>query len=216
MHEEATTMMRRCVAAWIAGSTLCGSAHAAANDWAFRVLLDGRPIGQHRFTVSDQGEERRVTSQANFAVRILGFSAYEYRHTAVEQWRGDCLTELTAATDDDGKGSEVRATLAGDTLHVIADQAVQPLNGCVMTFAYWNPAIRTQTRLLNPQTGRFEPVQITEAGTGLLDVRGVPTLATRVRITGLSAAIDVWYSPQGEWLGLDSLVNGRHKLSYRL
>jgi hypothetical protein len=157
-----------------------------------------------------------VTSHANFAVRILGFNAYQYRHTAVEQWQGDCLTALTAATDDDGKDTEVRATRAGETLNVVADQTVQPLNGCVMTFAYWNPAIRTQTRLLNPQTGRFEPVQITEAGSGLLDVRGVPTPATRIRITGLSAAIDVWYSPQGEWLGLDSLVNGRHKLSYRL
>jgi hypothetical protein len=209
-------MMRRYVAAWIACSALCASKHAAAADWTFRVLLDGRPIGQHHFTVTDQGEERRVTSQASFAVRFLGFNAYEYRHKAVEQWRGDCLTALTAVTDDDGKGTEVRATLAGDTLVVAADRAMQPLNGCVMTYAYWNPAIRTQTRLLNPQTGRVESVQITQVDSGLIDVRGVSTLATRLRIAGPSAPIDVWYSPQGEWLGLDSLVSGRHKLSYRL
>ena len=42
------------------------------------------------------------------------------------------------------------------------------------------------------------------------------THQSQFRITGPSAPIVVWYSPQGEWLGLDSIVGGKHKLSYRL
>ena len=203
-------------AAWIACVALCGPAQAVAGEWTFRALLDGKPIGQHRFTVSEQGNERTVTSQADFAVRFLGFTAYQYTHTAVEQWRGDCLTALVARTNDDGRSVDVRAEQNGDRLDVIVGGAQENLTGCVMTFAYWNPAIRTQTRLLNPQTGRVETVQVSRVGGGSIDVRGLQTPAIQFRITGPSAAILVWYSPQGEWLGLDSIVGGKHKLSYRL
>ncbi|MEP7294963.1 MAG: DUF6134 family protein [Burkholderiales bacterium] len=176
---------------------------AGAAEWKFRALLDDQPIGTHRFSVATRGDERTLLSEASFAVRFLGFTAYRYSHIATEQWRGDCLTALTATTDDDGKPSQVR--IDGE-----------PLKGCAMSFAYWNPLIRTQTRLLNAQTGRFETVQISRVGSGTLDVRGVPTAATRWRITGPANPIDIWYSPQGDWIGLDSTVAGGRKLSYRL
>ena len=209
-------MMARIVAALIACAALWGPSQAVAGDWTFRALLDGKPIGRHQFTVSGRGDERTVTSQADFAVRFLGFTAYQYTHAATEHWRGDCLTALTAKTNDGGKSNEVRAEQNGDGLEVIAGAAPQHLKGCVMTFAYWNPAIRTQTRLLNPQTGRVETVQVNRVGDGSIDVRGVATPATQFRISGPAEPITVWYSPQGEWLGLDSIVGGKHKLSYRL
>ena len=53
-------------------------------------------------------------------------------------------------------------------------------------------------------------------GNDTIDVRGQPTTATRWRITGPARPVDVWYSAQGEWIGLDSTVAGGRKLSYRL
>ena len=191
-----------------------------AGEWNFRALLDGKPIGQHRFSVthvgSALGDERRVISEASFAVKFLGITAYRYRHKATEQWRGECLTALTATTDDDGKASSVRTEADGEALSVKTAAATQSLSGCVMTFAYWNPAIQTQTRLLNAQTGKAEVVQVNRIGSGSVEVRGQPVAATRFRITGPAEPIDVWYSAQGEWIGLDSLVAGGRKLSYRL
>ena len=196
-------------------------------EWNFRALLDGKPIGQHRFSVTAYagakagavgalGDERRVISEASFAVKFLGVTAYRYRHKATEQWRGDCLTALAASTDDDGKASSVRTEADGEALSVKTAAATQSLSGCVMTFAYWNPAIQTQTRLLNAQTGKAEVVQVNRIGSGSVEVRGQPVAATRFRITGPAEPIDVWYSAQGEWIGLDSLVAGGRKLSYRL
>ena len=196
-------------------------------EWNFRALLDGKPIGQHRFSVTAYagtkvgaagtlGDERRVISEASFAVKFLGITAYRYRHKATEQWRGECLTALTATTDDDGKASSVRTEADGEALSVKTAAATQSLSGCVMTFAYWNPAIQTQTRLLNAQTGKAESVQVSRIGSGSVEVRGQPVAATRFRITGAAEPIDVWYSAQGEWIGLDSLVAGGRKLSYRL
>ena len=52
-------------------------------EWNFRALLDGKPISQHRFSVTAYagakagaigalGDERRVISEASFAVKFLG------------------------------------------------------------------------------------------------------------------------------------------------
>ena len=203
----------------IGALTASGAAQAetpVSGDWNFRALLNGKPIGQHRFSVTAQGDERRVVSEASFAVKILGITAYRYRHKATEQWRGDCLATLSATTDDDGTASSVRTEAQGEGLSVTSGATTQSLQGCVMSFAYWNPAIQTQARLLNAQTGKIETVQVSRVGSGSVEVRGQPVAATQFRITGPAAPIDVWYSAQGEWIGLDSIVAGGRKLSYRL
>jgi hypothetical protein len=201
----------------------CGAAFATgpgSGDWNFRVLLDDAPIGEHRFVltaVSASGDERKLASEASFAVKLLGLTVYRYRHSATELWRGDCLRQLTSKTDDDGTPEKVNADAAGDGgLSVAGPKGTQSVDGCVMSFAYWHPGIRQQERLLNAQNGKLEAVQMSRAGSGTVEVRGQQVAATRWRIATPAQPIDVWYSQQGEWVGLDSTVSGGRKLSYRL
>jgi len=202
--------------AWSALAAAAGAPPADASQWTFRVLLDGTPIGEHRFsaTPSADGLERTLLSEATFAVRWLGVTLYRYQHRAVERWRGDCLVTLAADTDDNGQRTRVTAALRGDLFEVSAP-APQNARGCVMSFAYWNPALRSQQRLLNSQTGRIEPVRITPIGAATLDLGERAVDATGWRIAGLPQPIDVWYSPQGDWIGLDTRVDGGRLLSYR-
>jgi hypothetical protein len=156
--------------------------------WAllFTVLLDGREVGTHRFTMQGDGV---LLSEAAFTVRVLGIPAYRYRHFATERWRGDCLESLTARTDDNGEVTQVdwRASDAG----------------CTRSFAYWNPRILGESRLLNAQTGKLEPVRI------------APLDAGRYRITGRKLQIDLTYE-QGRWVGLETSTAGGRRLQYRL
>ncbi len=188
----------------------------ASGDWNFRVTLDGKPIGEHRFTLRGTGYERELVSAASFTVRFFGFTAYRYRHHAVERWQGDCLDTLDAETDDDGKPERVRLRRQGGSATIDTNDGSRVVEGCVMSFAYWTPAIRDQTRLLNAQTGVLESVRVQPLGSGTVDVHGRPVAATSFRISGMSQPIDVWYSTDGAWVGLDSIVRGGHKLSYRL
>ena len=155
----------------------------------FAVFLDGKPIGQHRFELHEAGAERRLTSAARYEVKVLGFSVYRYVHDATERWRGDCLAQLTARTDDDGE--------------LIQVGPLEPKD-CVMSFAYWNPLILKQKELLNAQTGRVEQVAVTRLGEG------------RYRISGPKNPIELQYSAEGKWIALDSTVAGGRRLSYRL
>lgn len=155
----------------------------------FAVLLDGKQIGHHRFELHEDGAERRLTSSARYEVRVLGIRVYRYVHDATERWRGDCLAQITARTDDDGE--------------LIQVGPLEP-KGCVMSFAYWNPLILKQKELLNAQTGRVEQVSVSALGEG------------RYRISGTKNPIELAYSPEGKWLALDSTVSGGRRLSYRL
>ena len=120
-------------------------------------------------------------------MRWLGIALYRYQHRAVERWRGDCLVALSADTDDNGTRTQVSAQ-AQDAQFDVTAPVPQSARGCVMSFAYWHPALRTQQRLLNAQTGRIESVRITLLGEAPLEVGARSVVATGWRIQRAGAA----------------------------
>lgn len=179
---------------------------AAQQVWSFEASLDGKPIGQHVFTLETQdGGARSLRSEARFDVKLLGITVYRYRHQALERWQGDCLRSMAADTDDNGEKLAVRLE-PGDPL----------LSGCAMSFAYWNRALLRQRELLNAQTGKLEPVRIESLPAGSIEVRGQAVEAQRWRIVALKQRIDLWYDGSGRWVGLDGTLEGGKLLSYRL
>jgi hypothetical protein len=191
-------------------------AAAASNTWTFDVLLDDKPIGYHRFTLTGEAAGREMKSEARFMVKLLFLTAYGYTHEASERWRGNCLDSVTARTDDDGEKFAVRAVREGEALAVTGARGRNVISGCAMTFAYWNPEILHQSRLLNAQTGDYEAVTIAALGDERITVRGAPIAAKRYRISGPKNPIDLWYSADREWIALESPVAGGRRLRYQL
>ena len=192
------------------------STAAAPTTWDFDVTLDGKPIGYHRFTLTGDGAEREMKIEARFAVKVLIVTAYRYAHDASERWRGNCVESLVSRTDDDGEKLAVEAQRSGEALAVTAARGRNLIDGCVMTFAYWNPDILRRSRLLNGQTGEYEAVKITALLDGTETVRGKAVTAKHYRITGPANPIDLWYAPDGTWVALESTVAGGRRLRYQL
>jgi hypothetical protein len=169
----------------------------------FDVLLDGRHVGTHRFDIREAADgARQVRSAAAFDVKFLGFVAYRYRHQADESWNDGCLRQIDATTDDNGKPSRVARSLG---------------EGCVSSYAYWDPqALLRQRALLNPQTGEVDDVRIERMADETLSVRGAKVFAERYRLRSAKLTIDLWYSKQGEWLQLVSTAGAKRELRYRL
>jgi hypothetical protein len=184
--------------------------------WEFQVFLDDAAIGHHHFVVNDKGAERELTTDARFDVKVLFINAYRYVHDASERWRGNCLASLNARTDDNGKPSAVQADQQGERVQVVSPRGREAHDGCVMSFAYWNPEILRQTRLLNSQTGQYEAVTIAAMGEERITVRGAPVQAKRYRITGPKNPIDLWYGTDNNWLALQSTLEGGRRLRYAL
>jgi hypothetical protein len=197
--------------------TMAASLPALANQtWDFRVFLDQKEIGTHRFDLVDRDGERQLTSEARMAVKVLFVTAYTYDHHDVEHWNGDCLSKLSSSTDDNGDKHRVDVQRRGGETVVQTLEGTQRLGQCVLTFAYWNPAMLQQTELLNSQDGKHVKVKITDAGADDIVVRGLKTPARRYELRSEKLSIDLWYSEQQEWLALESRTERGQKLIYKL
>lgn len=209
------TVLALLLAAPAAGSTPPPAGDAGGREWDFRVLLDGKEVGWHRWTVHADGASTDVESRASFDVRFLFLNAYRYRHEARERWRGNCLAGLEARTETNGDVEEVAAQSLGDTLLVAGPEGDARLPGCVKSFAYWNPDILGATRLLNSQTGELLPVRVTDLGRDSVEVSGRRIEATRHRLSAPGLQIDLWYAGD-RWVALEAPTPGGRKLRYEL
>ena len=193
-----------------------GAAARAGQTWDFRVFLDDKEIGTHRFDLVEQAGERQLTSRARMKVKVLLVTAYTYAHDDVEHWEGDCLSKLASTTDDNGEKHRVDVQRGAGATVVQTLEGTRRLGECVLTFAYWNPAMLRQSRLLNSQDGEYIDVTITDAGLDPIVVRGVKTPARRYELRSQKLSIDLWYSEQQQWLALESKTERGQKLIYRL
>ena len=185
-------------------------------EWDFNVYLNDRKIGKHSFKVSESAGIKQVQSEANFKYTILLIPAYRYEHQAAERWSDECLLEIDARTNANGKRIDVSGEQTGAGFRVVSGTSPAELPQCVMTFAYWNPNFLDQPRLLNPQTGEFVDVTVEQLGNEMLEVRGQTVDATRFKVTANEIDLTLWYSQDDEWLALESIAKGGHIIRYEL
>lgn len=187
----------------------------ADNEWRFNVYLDDKEIGYHHFRVEDAGDQHLVATDAQFNVKFLFFNAYRYQHQNRELWRNGCLQGLESRTDDNGESFRVVAEKRNDAFIVESRGQESSITGCVKSFAYWDPSFLSADKLLNAQTGEHLDVTVQDLGPDQIEVRGNSVPANRYRLIARDMMIDLWYSPQRQWLALESRTNSG-RLRYRI
>jgi Family of unknown function (DUF6134) len=185
---------------------------ASAREWHFDVSVDGLPIGSHDLVVRENGDARSVQSDMRFG--MLGVNAYKQH--AEETWQANCLTRLDTRTEEKGNVTTVSGRLDASAFAIDGPRGHERLASCVMTFAYWNPRVLKQSGLINFQTGAWTPITVHTLGKEQIEVRGNSVAADHFRIDTERNRIELWYSPEGEWIGLRSTTRNGHVLEYRL
>lgn len=188
-----------------------------AQDWSFEVYLDQQKIGTHSFSL----DQNQLQSRANFKVKVLFINAYRYQHQADEQWQGNCLSQLTAHTEENKEITDVKGAIQNNQFVLEKNGSTQTLPGCIMTFAYWNPEILKQSRLLNPQNAEYLDVTVTDEGSKTIEVKGQTTLTHQYRLNGRlkgkdKLKITLWYDQQQQWVALESITPEGYKIKYKL
>lgn len=193
-----------------------GAMFDEARSWTFTVHLDDSRIGYHRFDVLPAGDGVEVISEARFDVKFLFFNAFQYRHSNREAWDGRCLERIESETQENDREFAVVGQRRDGTFVIDTGDSAAALDNCVMTFAYWNPAFLQQSRLLNPQSGEYMPVNVQPLGKQQVTVRGSTVVASAYRVTARDTELTVWYSDDNEWLGLESVAKGGRIIRYEL
>jgi hypothetical protein len=184
--------------------------------YTFKVYLEDEEIGQQRFVVSSNGTQRTVEIEAQFEVTFWILTAYSYRHTNTEAWNGECLSMIRSQTNDNGKAFFVQGTYKDNGFRLVTQSGSRSVDGCVKTFAYWDPEFLSSRSLLNSQTGEMNEVTVNNLGLEVISVRDRPTPATHYHIDSDKFSIDLWYSSKGEWLALQSTTENDSRLRYVL
>ena len=195
---------------------LCSSL-ASAEEWNFDVFLDKSKIGKHTFTLNDN----TLTSRAKFNVKVLFINAYQYDHTSKEQWDNGCLTEIDVNTTEDKVNTKVKGKKIASGFEISDGKKNQTLPACTMTFAYWNPKIFTQTKLLNPQNAEYLDTVFENLGNDNILVKGKATDTTHYKLTGAlngknKLKIELWYNQKNEWVALKSTTPEGYIITYKL
>ena len=184
----------------------------------FDVWLDSRRIGDHRFTVSRDGERREVASEARYRVKVAFLTLFRYDHEAKELWSAGCLDRLQARTRVGGERLLVDArtmpepNAEGRAMRVQRGTEEAPeqteLTGCLGTYAYWDRQLMARTSLLNSQTGELDPVTLERLGRVSLPGNAAET-AEAFNLATPDADIRLWYTDNGDWLALQTRTQER-------
>ena len=97
------TTIHHPVPAWLCGLVISLPLHTSANterEWNFRVYLEDREIGYHRFHLTQHGTGSEIVSEARFEVTFMKIPFFRYRHRNVETWNDQCLASISSTTDD--------------------------------------------------------------------------------------------------------------------
>lgn len=204
------------------GFTLLNTQTVFAKEWFFDVYLDKSLIGQHRFELIEaENGKQTLISKANFNVKVLFINAYEYEHKATEIWQNNCITSLTAHTVENDEVTDVKARIENAALIVESQSEIQSLPACVMTFAYWNPAMLNQTQLLNPQNAQYLKTDIKQLDDEEMMVKTQTIKTQHYKLLGSFKGknklnIELWYDKNHDWVALKSITPEGYTISYKL
>jgi hypothetical protein len=163
----------------------------------FQVFLNDHEVGSHEFRIVKKNRQIEVDSSLNIEFKAMGFFKVKYAHKANEIWRDGCLQSLVSETQKRGKKINVEAQQSDLGMVVKGSKSTQTLNGCVRTFAYWNPQFLYEDYLLNAENGEYVPVAVTSSAL-------VNNAGSKVSIDGAKVDIQLEYDTSGKWLSLQS------------
>lgn len=191
-------------------------AKAVTNEknWQFKVYLDDSPIGYHYYNLKQTGDSYQVSTKAEFDVKFLYISVYNYLHNNLETWHGQCLTSLTSSTDDNGTNLFVKLSSKNKNQIIETQNGTLKSNDCLRSFAYWDPKLLDTQRLLNSQTGELIDIDLIHRGNETINLSKQIIDTERYQIKGKDVDINIWYSSDKEWIALQAKTQSGYILRY--
>ena len=177
--------------------------------WEFDAFVGKKKIGSHRFEVMRTRDRITAKSSASFEYNVFKIPLLKYEHSVVEIYNSEsCLERISSETTTNSKRIEMLGERQGEKFLVRGNRNDDLEIDCLMPFAYWSPNLLDQKFLINGQTG------------ALVDIRVSPGNAQEGQrnylLSGENLDIELFYSEEGQWIGLQSKLPFGRTLKYSL
>lgn len=199
-----------------AGMMLAGPARAdglpvpPSGKMDFRILRNGSPVGEQHLVFTQNGDQLRVDSHAELAVRMLGVQVASWSITATELWSAGAFVGVDSKGALNGTPFEVHASpIAGGFAIQSTKSGNYSYTGPqpMLPLTYWNKAM-LGAMILNIETGKHYPAIVNSPGWNYLPTaEDGRLLAQRFDVTG-KLHLTVWYDQYGQWGGLQFNLKG--------
>jgi hypothetical protein len=203
-------------AACMAGAAGFATGARASNaPLAFKIMLDGSEVGLHKVTFAgNRAENFTATISLDLAISRLLITLYRYSHRATEVWSGGRLATFDSKTNDDGTKDFCTIRRAGEEFAVEGSNGpryLAPANALSST--HWN-IDELKGPLINSQTGRMFHPKVSDKGSeSVILASGAKIMAEHYGWPG-EDALDLWYTADGTWTGLNAVTKSGSKLTY--
>lgn len=183
---------------------LCVGAGPAFADDAYR--LDYKvshskygDIGTYSNTINTDGQNTTVVTRSNIAVRVIGITFYRQRAESTEKWSGGRLISLQAATDINGKKSEVDGAAAGNHFQITTAKGIADEPAFVRVANPWSSRLMNGDTIITPEDGAVRKVQITPGQKTVLKLAkdDVPVRPYDIDLLGSKKRSQVWFDNSG-------------------
>jgi hypothetical protein len=180
----------------------------------FEVLRGSEVIGSHVVDFQGGGSDFSVRTRIDITVRVLGVTAFAFKHDSTERWRDGMLQAFDSKTNDDGGEFFVIGRATADGFKITHRKGEETGPADIMVGSYWTPLIARQAQLIDPQRGRVKEQQLLSTDMLAVPVANNTVEATRYRVVGVT---DGWvaYDATGRWLAAELRKKGSDIL-YRL
>ena len=119
-------------------------------------------IGTYSNTIETDGQNTTVLTRSNIAVRVMGIvTAYRQTAERTEKWIGDRLVSLLAATEINGKKTEVHGTAEGDHFQIKTANGNAAEPALVRVANPWSSKLMNGDTIITPDDGAASKVEIT-------------------------------------------------------
>ncbi len=181
----------------------------------FAVLRNNDRIGINTVAVAREGSDTTVESRLHLAVKFAFLTVYRYDQVQTERWSNGHLLSLEATTDDNGTVHTTRASKTGDEFVVDDNGREKRIAASLFPLTLWTDAIASQSTVLNPETGKVEPLKVVDRGEDEFTVQGRPTRAHHYVLT-TSFSQDVWYDESHRMVRLELKGRDGSTIRYQL
>lgn len=165
----------------------------------FAVYRNGEPIGRHTLAFQHKGADLTVSTAIDFAVKILGVTAYRYTHRGQEVWNGDAFQWASTQTDDNGTKYTVRAQRTANGIDVQRPSGHEVMPAGTLPTTHWNVRQIGQTTLFNTQNGSQMHFHVTPLGREKVKTATGWVDANHYRYAG-DVTKDQWFDDRGRWV----------------
>ncbi len=183
----------------------------------YRILVDGKPAGSYRMTISKQADGSIVQAgQADVMVQVL-LKKFVYSCRGQETWKDGKLIRLEATTNDDGKRYQVRVEPLSSELRVTVNGKTHSAPSVASSTSHWHlPADRRQGDIsrIDTDNGRVLAGKIFHVGRENVMASGQSIAADHYRITGAAGA-ELWFDGTDRLVRQETVEEG-HKVVLEL